>query len=106
MVKKKRKMYKEDKLMLVCEWDGCGEEQANPDVFTWHVGQHCNDAEVNNSCLIQSCGFLISDCGKNVLYIVCIPLLNFVDAGAAQSISTRRCLPLSLAGLWLQDTLL
>ena len=44
---KKRKLYKEDKLMLVCEWDGCGEEQANPDVFTWHVGQHCNDAEVN-----------------------------------------------------------
>ena len=46
-VVKKRKLYKEDKLMLVCEWDGCGEEQANPDVFTWHVGQHCNDAEVN-----------------------------------------------------------
>ena len=46
-VVKKRKMFKEDKLSLVCEWAGCGEEQANPDVFTWHVGQHCNDAEVD-----------------------------------------------------------
>ena len=43
---KKRKMYKEDKLLLVCEWAGCGEEQENPDVFAWHVAQHCNDAEV------------------------------------------------------------
>jgi len=63
---KKRKLYKEDKLMLLCEWDGCGEEQANPDVFTWHVGQHCNDAEVQHNpppledcflCLWLECGF-------------------------------------------------
>ena len=43
---KKRKMYKEDKLLLVCEWGGCGKEEENPDLFTWHVSQHCNDAEV------------------------------------------------------------
>ena len=56
---KRRKMYKEDKLLLVCEWNGCGEEQENPDLFTWHVGQHCNDAEVNillSFSLIDSSG--------------------------------------------------
>jgi len=63
---KKRMMYKEEKLMLVCEWNGCGEEQSNPDVFSWHVGQHCNDAEVQHIpppledcflCLWADCGF-------------------------------------------------
>lgn len=63
---KKRKMYKEDKLLLVCEWGGCGKEEENPDLFTWHVSQHCNDAEVQHNpqpledcflCLWLDCGF-------------------------------------------------
>ena len=32
-LEKKRKLFKEEKLSLVCEWAGCGETETNPDIF-------------------------------------------------------------------------
>ena len=49
-LEKKRKLFKEEKLSLVCEWAGCGETETNPDIFNWHVAKHCHEAGVAVFC--------------------------------------------------------
>merc|ERR1712126_721967 len=65
-LERKRKLFKEEKLSLVCEWGGCGETETNPDIFNWHVAKHCHEAGVQQNlppledcflCLWMDCGF-------------------------------------------------
>ena len=87
-LEKKRKLFKEEKLSLVCEWAGCGETETNPDIFNWHVAKHCHEAGVAVFCFL-------------------LPFRSqLLSPGAAESPSPRGLLPLPLDGLWLQDALL
>lgn len=70
--------YREEALLLACEWRGCGGRHRQPEEFHRHVAQHCRQAEVRPLppplhpsllCLWTSCTFETSVAEEMVRHI-------------------------------------
>ena len=74
----KKNFFRDEKLLLECEWDDCGDYCDNISDFTRHVTNHISEAEVRTleppledvfGCLWSECGFETPESSEMVRHI-------------------------------------